>query len=174
MREYITSYDDIPGFAGHIWSALHQEMREKPDVALLVEVTPDRRRTMHYGGTYFGSETSISMSGAKKLTAWSKPGILIATNCFDKINHQDGFTHTEYPQIAENSLVGNVSGWQRMIRAAVCHEVAHALTDYHTEDTLVKHFPAIDAKPFRGHSGTWLAVYAWLRERFVNGGLDKP
>jgi len=101
MREYITSYDDIPGFAGHIWSALHQEMREKPDVALLVEVTPDRRRTMHYGGTYFGSETSISMSG-------------------------------------------------------------------------VKHFPAIDAKPFRGHSGTWLAVYAWLRERFVNGGLDKP
>lgn len=166
MREYITSYNDIEGFAAYIWGALHREMREKPGVDLLVQVTPDRRRTMHYGGMYFAAVT-------EQLELWMQPGILIATNCFDNKWHQDHFEHIEYPQIAAHPLVGSVAGWQRMIHAAVCHEVAHALVDYHDQDTLVKHFPAIDAKPFRGHSGTWLAVYGWLRERFVNGGLDK-
>ena len=160
MREKMESFDDILPFAEGVWNHVCRKMRQNNTQQLLVEVTPDRRRTKHYGGLYVGATESLDL--------WAQPGILIATHCFDEKHHPEGYAHVEYPQIQDNPIIGTVKGWERMVKAAVCHEIAHATTEYPWDTEPGLNFVPRDIKPFKDHSDTWIAVYGYLRERFVN------
>jgi hypothetical protein len=70
--------------------------------------------------------------------------------------------------IQHDPAIGSIQGYERMIKAAICHEISHALEEYHTSDILVKCFPTRDYIPFKQHSALWHSIYHTLRERFVN------
>lgn len=161
MREKMESFDDILPFAEIVWSYVVEKMRENNAQQLRIEVSRDRRRSKHYGGMYL-----VGINDQMEL--WSQPGILIALDCFNEKWHPEGFAHVEYPQIADHPIIGTVKGWEKMVKAAVCHEIAHAATEYPWQDELDLNFTPLDVKPFKDHSDSWIAVYADLRERFVN------
>lgn len=149
-------------FAQNVWDRVHEDYLkwETQPTELLVNITKDRRRTRHYGGL----EIRLDQDAALVM----QPGILIAWACFDKIHHQDAFLFLEYPCIQQHPAIGSIQGYERMIKAAICHEIAHALEEYHTADLLVNSFPTRDHKPFKDHSALWHTIYHTLRERFVN------
>lgn len=165
MREKIESFDEIQGFAETVWDYVREKMRQNGAQQLIVEVSRDRRRSKHYGGMYLAGIT-------ESLEIWSQPGILIALDCFNEKWFPGGFEHAEYPQIADHPIIGTVKGWEKMVKAAVCHEIAHATVEYPWDAEPGLNFAPLDVKPFKDHSESWIAVYADLRERFVNGGLD--
>lgn len=161
MREKMESFDDILPFAEIVWSYVVEKMRENTAQQLRIEVSRDRRRSKHYGGMYL-----VGINDQMEL--WSQPGILVALNCFDEKWHPEGFEHIEYPQIADHPIIGTTQGWEKMVKAAVCHEIAHAATEYPWDTEPGLNFAPLDVKPFKDHSDSWIAVYADLRERFVN------
>lgn len=156
MRENTGIQDDIEILCAAAWVWIHEELGVPMETRLLVEVSGDRRRTMHKGGIYYGITEGVD---------WSNPGVLISLNCF----RVSGGYHAEYPNIDTHPVIGDVWGHHSSVRSAVCHEVAHAFTEYHDMRGRVKYQ---EVQPFRDHSAEWIAVYWMLREQFVNWARD--